>query len=116
MKVSAMFPSNYFKAGDLDGKPMQVQIERVEIEEVGQKKEQCPVVYFVGHEKGLCLNKTNANVIGAAFGDDSDDWQGADIVLYPTTTTYQGSVGDAIRVRLAPPQKRQPAPGAQAMR
>lgn len=104
-----MFPSNYFKAADLGGQTMQVVIESVASEEVGQSKEICPVVYFEGHPKALVLNRTNANVIAAAYGDDSDAWLGAEVVLYATTTTFQGRTVDAIRVRLAPP-KRSAAP------
>jgi hypothetical protein len=44
-----------------------------------------PILYFGGKEKGLALNKTNANTIANVFGDDTEDWRGGEIVLFETT-------------------------------
>jgi len=104
--VNEMFPSKYLKAADLQGHAVAVVIDRVELGEVGQgdDKEQKWIMYFEGKEKGLVLNKTNTNITAAAYGNDTDDWAGKPLELYPTTTTFAGKVVDALRVRTeAPP-------------
>jgi hypothetical protein len=69
-------------------------------------------VYFKGKEKGLVLNKTNGNMIAEVAGDDdTDNWGGASIVLYPTRVDMQGKRVDAIRVdKPEPGQGRTPTP------
>jgi hypothetical protein len=59
-----------------------------------------PVLYFVGKKKGLVLNKTNATKLSAAYGDETDEWAGKDVILYPDQATFQGRVVDCIRVRV----------------
>ena len=55
----------------------------------------------VAIERLLVLNKTNARIIGGAFGVESIEraWMGRTIVLYPTVT----SMGPGIGVRIPPP-------------
>lgn len=116
MKVSQAFPSNYLKASDLQGRQPQVTISGYKMETIGD--DQKPVVYFQGKEKGLVLNKTNANNIAAAYGDDMDDWQGKSVVLFSAWVDFQGKSVEAIRVRMpkpgegngAKPAARQPEP------
>ena len=98
MKISSAFPSNYIKASDLQNRPVRVRMNYVKIEKIGDDEK--PVLYFIGKEKGLVLNKTNANVIALIYGDDTDNWSGGDIEIYPTETDFQGKRVDAIRVRL----------------
>ena len=110
MKVSEAFSGSYLKADTFVGKRVTVTIERVETEKVGDDTKQ--IAYFQGKEKGLVLNKTNANMIAEIAGDDEmDNWGGVRIVLYGTKTDFQGKRVDAIRVE-APPlsAKRAPAP------
>lgn len=102
MKVGALFPSNYIKAADLQDRQVQVTIDRVVMEDIGSDHK--PVVYFRGKEKGLVLNKTNTSVIAQGYGDDTDDWTDAEVILYPSTTDFQGKVVECIRVKL-PPRK-----------
>jgi hypothetical protein len=116
MRISAAFPSTYLKAADLQGRTVPVAIDRVELEEIGGEHK--PILYFQGKDKGLVLNKTNANNIAAVYGDDTDDWIGGGIQLFPTMVDFQGRSVEAIRVRVAPrkaasaPQPR-PAPAPQ---
>jgi hypothetical protein len=100
MRISAAFPSTYLKAADLQGRTVPVAIDRVELEEIGGEHK--PILYFQGKEKGLVLNKTNANNIAAVYGDDTDDWIGGGIQLFPTMVDFQGRSVEAIRVRVAP--------------
>lgn len=111
MNIGTAFPSNYLKAADLQGRRVTVQIAGVNMEDIGGDHK--PILSFIGKEKGLVLNKTNANMITEIVGsDETNDWQGHSIVLYPTKTDFQGKRVDAIRVDYpngaAKPQK--PAP------
>lgn len=116
MRIDAAFPSDYLKAADLEGKQVVYTIESVKVEEIGQKRDQRPVVYFEGEDKGLVLNKTNARVISEAYGLDTDDWTGHQIALYEKMVEFEGKEVPAIRVKVpkAKPAARKPAPAAQA--
>jgi hypothetical protein len=97
MDINAAFPSAFLKAADLQGRRVAACIDSVAMEDIGS--EQKPVVYFQGKEKGLVLNKTNANMISEiAKSTDTDHWTGVHICLYPTKTDFQGRRVDAIRV------------------
>ena len=114
MKISGAFPSNYVKASDLNGKPWDMKIRTVAMEDLGQgnDKESKPVLYFDGAQKGLVLNKTNATNIAKSYGDDTGNWTGKDIQVFPTTTEFKGETVDAIRVRVVPEaqSEKQPEP------
>jgi hypothetical protein len=97
MKMSEAFPSNYLKASDLNGHAVRVTIDSVTTEKLGEDKK--PVLHFVGKDKGLVLNKTNANRIVEAVGsDETNDWEGWSITLYSCKVDFQGQRKDAIRV------------------
>jgi hypothetical protein len=98
----AMFDRDYLAAFDLEGKPVVVKIRDVKSAELtaqGGRKSKKPVVYFDGKEKGLALNKTNANIIKSLYGADTDGWIGKRITLYATEVEYQGDTVPAIRIR-----------------
>jgi hypothetical protein len=93
VKIGTAF-SQYLKHEDLGGRNVLVTIERVEIEEIKSEtgKEQKPVVYFLGKGKGLILNRTNADSIASILGtDETDDWQGQQVVLYTDHKIQFGS-------------------------
>lgn len=97
MNISGAFPSNYLKASDLQGRRVPVTISHLRMEDIGDDHK--PVLYFHGKEKGLVLNKTNANMILEITGtEETDHWKGKSIELYPTKTDFQGRRVDAIRV------------------
>lgn len=96
MKISEAFPSNFLKHSDLNGKKLKLTISHVEMEKLGDDTK--PVMYFAGKQKGLVLNKTKASILSSSFGDDTDDWQGQEVAIFPTKTTYAGEVKDAIGV------------------
>src|SRR5882762_8015764 len=109
MKISDEFPSQYLKAADLGGREIRVTMGRVEREEIGTDKKL--VLYFKGKEKGMVLNKTNANTIGDAYGDDTDDWYEQPLILFSIRTEYQGKPVDGLRCRVPTPKdNRQAAP------
>jgi hypothetical protein len=96
MRMSAAFPSAYLKASDLNGKKVRIKMDRVEMEDIGGDHK--PVLYFVGTDKKMVVNKTNANEIIDAYGDDTDDWHGKTIELYEARVDFQGKKVMAIRV------------------
>ncbi len=110
MNINTAFPSKYLKAGDLDGKAVPVTIREVKIEEVGKSRDSKPVIYFMGKEKGVVLNRVNSKKIAEIAGsNDTEDWGGTMIVLFPTETDFAGETVECIRVR-APKTKVAPKP------
>jgi len=112
MKIGAAFPGNFLKAADLNGRRVQVIIERVEMEDIGG--DQKPVVHFKGKDRGLVLNKTNSNAIWGLTGtDETDEWTGTALTLFPSKTDFQGKRVDCIRIDPPDPsgsRRSQPAP------
>jgi hypothetical protein len=105
--INEAFPSNYIKASDLKGRQVTVKMDRAEYETLGNDRKL--VLYFVGKEKGMVLNKTNANNIAAVYGDDTDDWRDQEIMLFEAMVDFQGKTVPAIRVRVAIKPKSRPA-------
>lgn len=98
MNMNQAFPSNYLKASDLQGKKIKVIIDRVEMGEFDNGNK--PVLMFKGKDKGLVLNKTNAMVISASYGPESDEWAGKELCIYPAKVQFQGQMTDALRVEV----------------
>lgn len=105
--INDAFPSNYLKASDLKGAQPVVTIDRVEFEPVGQKREMKPILYFVGKDKGLVLNKTNASkIMQITESPVTEEWQGHTVCLFATHVEFQGDTVEAIRVKAATRQAR----------
>ncbi len=56
---------------------------------------------------------SNWDGVAAIAGDDTDDWPGHRLELYPTTTELKGKVVDCIRIRA--PQKKEQKPKGDRM-
>lgn len=78
----------------------------------GHDAEEKPVLYFNGKEKGLVLNKTNAQTIASLHSPETDNWPGRSISIFPTQVDFQGRQVEAIRVKLQQPQQQAPPPPA----
>jgi hypothetical protein len=115
------FPSKYLGHDDLKGREVRVTIESCHLETFKDDKgqpEHKPCLKFVGKEKGMLLNMTNWQLIAEGLGlDDSDDWAGYAVVLYPTTTMFGKKRVPCIRVKMPqdatvnaplPPEQREP--------
>ena len=98
MKIAELFPTKWLKAADFNGQAWMLTIESITIRLIERDKKK-PVIMFQGQKKGLVLNKTNGNTIASFLGEDTDDWIGKKIVLYPTQADFQGRVVACIRVR-----------------
>ena len=103
MNIQDAFSSNYLKTSDLKGKHVVVTIKEVAMELVG--KEEKPVIYFSGKDKGMVLNRTNATTIEEIVGtSETVKWKDQKITLYPTRVDFQGRRVDATRVEIPGPQ------------
>jgi hypothetical protein len=97
-----------------EGRDAVVTIESVkggELTAVGGKKSKKPIIGFVGKEKRMICNKTNAKTIAALYGNHVEKWVGKKIALYVSTTRDPSTGGDipCIRVRPQAPAAK-PAP------
>ncbi len=101
--------SNWLKSADLQGTMQRVTIQSVEQGMVGEKTQ--IILTFVGKEKRLGLNVTNARTIADAFGSETDNWIGGEIILFSMKVDFQGKMVDGIRIRIPPPK----APGKVAI-
>lgn len=104
MKVSTMFPRKFVSGEDLGGKAYRVVIEEVRQEELrvgpGAKPEPRWVMYLAGTRKGIILSRTLAEQITQIVGsDETGDWTGKAILIYPEPMTVAGKPRVAIRAR-----------------
>jgi len=107
MNIDGAFPGKFLAVADLDDQDLSLTIKSVEMGELGQgdQKQIKPIIYFKEEEKGLALNKTNANVIKKLFGAETEDWIGKKITLWPNhDVEFKGEVVSAIRVRSRAPK------------
>ncbi len=105
----SMFDNKYLGNWDLpEGRDIAVVIERVEagtLTSLGGRTDKKPIVFFVGKEKGMALNKTNAKAIAGMYGHDTAKWRDKPIAIYVTTTSSPDGMVPCIRVRPTPPRK-----------
>ena len=96
--INDLFPSKFLKSADIKGYEPTVVIADVRVEEVG-KDEHKPAMYFQGKEKGMVLNRTNADVISEMYGPNTDDWMGREITLFVTRVQGPNGMTDGLRVK-----------------
>jgi len=104
MKVTEAFEGNYIDALCVTDKDAKLTIASVSnkntVKATDGKLIDRPIAYFKETTKGFILNKTNANSIGLAHGNEMDDWAGKQITLYATTTDAFGKKNvPCVRVR-----------------
>ena len=97
MLFKEVYPSKYVSAEDLDGKDVVLTIKDVIREQLqdGMK----PVVQSEETEKLWILNRTNFKTIAELYGENSDDWLGHKVQIYPTEVAFGSEMKLAIRVR-----------------
>ena len=114
MNINEAFPSNYLKASDLQGRSISLHISHVNQEEIG-KGENKLICYFQGKQKGMVLNKTNANNISLLYGPETTEWAGKEIVLFEAMVDFQGRTVPALRVRGPQPKDKPIKPKPQSL-
>jgi hypothetical protein len=103
MRTGEAFPSQWLRADDLKSKRPVVVIANVQMEDIGEGERKKPVLYFQGKEKGLVLNRTNADAISLIVGtDEMDEWRGHQLQLYTTPVSFKGKTTLGIRVQTPP--------------
>ena len=107
MNINEIFPSKYLKASDLNGQDLQVVIQGTDIVKFddGDKI----AVTLMGQSKAFVCNKTNATAIAVAYSDDTNAWNGCNVILFPMMVDTPSGPKQAIRVRI-PPSVNQPIP------
>lgn len=100
MKITEAFPSKYLSAADLHDREVKLVIARIEMEKIGRENDEKPVIYFTKAKKGLVCNKTNGKTIAAAYGDDTDQWEDREIVLFTMMVQFGDEMVDSIRVKI----------------
>lgn len=112
MNIEEAFPSKYIAAADLQGRFISATISHVTMEKMGDDMK--PVLWFVGKQKGLTINKTKKTILVDAFGPETTAWAGKQVSLRPVKTTFQGKLVDAIDLQPAVQQHAPQAPVYQA--
>jgi hypothetical protein len=112
MNISDLYPSKYIKADDLQGQQAPVTIMSITVEEIADKEFK-PVMRFMGKDKGMVLNKTNAINCASVWGDDTIAWQGQQATLLAAPVMFQGKqvMGLQLLPKLAQQQQQQQAGG-----
>jgi hypothetical protein len=109
MRTREVFTGGFLKAEDLGAASPVVTIDHYKVDKVGDDRK--PILFFVGKDRPLVLNVTNANRITEIMGtDEMDDWVGKQIRLYVTKVDYQGQRVPAIRVESPKGQAAPPPP------
>lgn len=90
--------SSFLKKEDIgEGKRVKVIISKVGLTEFDAQKKL--VIHFQGKSKGLSLNRTNAQILAMAFGDESDGWLGQQVELWVDPyVTFQGKMVGGLKV------------------
>ena len=97
MKLNEIYSGKFLKCEDLGGRRRTVTILGVKPEKFDEGNKL--VVSFLNQDKAMVCNKTNANKIAEVLGtDETDDWVGKKIVLYPAQVDFAGKMSAAIRV------------------
>jgi hypothetical protein len=102
MHYRLMYPSDYLNAADLKGKEVAVTIGKVFIDDVPDPqgtKQKKPVILFEGKVKKWPLPKTCARVISKRFGNDTEQWIGKQVTIYPTTCKAFGETVECVRIK-----------------
>jgi hypothetical protein len=101
--INEVYGGSYLKASDID-QPYEVTIESVEQIELKDKEKGTTqtklAIRFVefGDRKLVC-NSTNAKLIAAQYGPETDQWQGKTIILAVEDVSFGSDIVPAIRVK-----------------
>lgn len=99
MEATKLCPAPHLEAADFPT-DTEVTIKNVAIkDDIGEDKVTKGVVFFEECDRGMVLNRTNLKRIIAQHGNETDEWAGKKITLYPSETDYGGRTVPCIRVR-----------------
>jgi hypothetical protein len=114
-RISEMHPSKWLSAGDLDDQDVIVTVSGCTQENMGNSDrgddEYKWILWFEELDKGMVMNVTRTNVIAKVLmSDNTDDWIGKKITIFPSETIYKGETKATIGVRSKPPRSQKPMP------
>lgn len=99
--------SDFLKAEDIGANFWTANVKSVDMKNFddGSRK-----LFVMFHEldKGLVLNKTNADTLGDLYGRNTDGWVNRPIMLMTMPVDYQGKKVQAIRLRAPAQQQAMP--------
>jgi hypothetical protein len=98
MNTQEIFPSKWLAANDLEENGWTVTIKDIVSNEFQDGTVKF-VVMFEEAEKGLMLNKVNMKTIEGLYGNETDDWIGKKVHLYPTEVLFNKQMVPCIRIR-----------------
>lgn len=100
--------SSWLKGDDLPaGREVKVTIESIEEVRFDDKQPPKLAIKFVGKDKGVVLNKTNAGRIADVHGFESDNWPGKDVFLYSEPVEFNSQMVRSVRLRVVLPEAEQ---------
>jgi hypothetical protein len=96
--------SKYFRASDFTEEIIGTigSVESAEFKNDDGSAAVKPVLHFQDQPQALVLNKTNFTALSLMFGEDTNDWIGAKVALYPSRVEFKGKVMPTIKVKRAP--------------
>jgi hypothetical protein len=101
--------SDVIRYVDLDGRDHDVQIaavKRGKVTGTGGKSTGKAMINFAGREKPLGAGTAILSQIAALYGNDTKDWVGKWLTIYPDPTVkYGGAAVGGVRIRPNPPKK-----------
>jgi len=111
VSVDSLF-GNYLKSGDFQ-EEQQVEIQAVSVEQFGREddSERKAIVFFRGLQKGLVLNKINAETLKEIAGTpELDDWMGVKCIIYTDPNVqFSGKRVGGLRIKPLPKGKEKKA-------
>src|ERR1700681_1737287 len=102
-------PGDFVSSGELpDGRRVAALIHNASVEEVGQEQQRKVVLVLVSLDgrawpRKLVLNKTNAGLLAAAFGDDTIARPGRAIEVWKEAVSFQGKIMPGVKVAAGAP-------------
>lgn len=100
-RLSDFRGGEYIKVADLGSKEHLVQIESIDVKEIGEDKKEKLVARFEGKSKGLVLNDTNLEVLELGFGSNTNDAIGGQVILYvDPNVRFGGQRVGGVRIKL----------------
>lgn len=104
MKLNNMFPRKYASGADLNGQSVTVTVQSMTIDKLSPHPGQPPmdryILHFAETQKGVILSRTLTEQIASILhSDDTEEWIGRKITLFPQPLTVAGKSRIAIRAK-----------------
>lgn len=107
--ISEVYQSNsdFLKAEDIGANFWTATVKGVDMKSFDDGSRKL-LLMFHELDKGLVLNKTNADTIGELYGKNTDGWVNRQVMLMTMPVDYQGKKVQAIRLRAPAQQQAMP--------